>query len=602
MTRTRRTDWVLLAVAMILLGVWFAFPRSRAQDELLAADWSDFSTDPPRRITLRRGTSRLVLLYRPDAASNERYVTQAEHGAHTDPAVVDRLLLALGRLELVRRVDARAGELGLDPPLLQLELETRTGRRAIALGNQAPSPRSARYALVEQGNDRQLVVLAKASTQALDIAPEDLLDHRVFDFVPSEVRGLTWSTPNGPLGILRTDDGHWALGSTPGQRIRRATVTRLLSALSELKLSKHVSPSVAEATLRATEGVKLDIQIRREERQLTYHLRTGGACPGTQAELGLMLDGTRRVSGCIEREALTSIVPAAPELVDDALFSLHGDEVEQLALTSPTRHFSLTRDGAEFRVQGHPEIKAPLAAGNGLMDSVVSIHGTLGGPCDFDAANGRTVLKLDSYLLGDVKTVERVKFSASRQDGTRVVCRDDGTELTLTAMSARLLDLSEELLREQTLLDVPIEAVREIRVQSEHSRPVSLGENTERRFVLLEPRDRAIPPVTIERLREQLASLRAARWLLAAEPQAFGTERPSLTLDLDLRPEDADAGTKVPVVHRRLRVVLDERDALGFGWLDRDPMPFVLEAALVRELLQVSATSPRPTSSTEQSP
>lgn len=588
MTRSRRTDLLLLAVAVGLLVVWVVVPSSRSDSDLPSAYLGDLASDPPRSISIRRGASRLALKYQPDPSRIERYVTLGEHAAHTDPAVVDRLLLALGRLEVIRRVEASPKELGLDPPSLEIELQTRKGKRLLALGKPAAAPRNARYALITEGNEKHWLVLAASTVEAIDVEPNRLLDSRVFDLTPSELRELAWSTPDGPKQVTRTDDGHWRHGSARGARVRRSTLERFLSNLAELKLSRHLSPSVAAATLRNGSITELTLSVRRDERSNVFVLRVGGTCPGSDTALGLILEGERPVFGCVERRSYAALFPEASALIDDALFSLRTDEVERLVVANSTRNFALSRDGSEFQLDGSTKIKLPLATGNGLIESLVSMRGSPVGPCAMDARREQPLLMLDSYLIGDIKTVEQVRIGPIEPDGSRTICRDDGTELKLAAWFARQLELGEPLLRSPTLLDLPIDAVGEIRVGKDRSEPWLFRANARHQFALVQPQSAELAAVTVERFREQVASLHATRWLLPSEPKSFGAELSSLDVSVSLAEDTGDGGAPRQTRQRRLRVLLADGGDRAIGWLDRDPTPFLLDSEFAQVLNEIA--------------
>lgn len=590
MTRARRTDLWLLALAVVLLVVWFVGPRSSSDDQLPGTDWSDLVTDPPQTFEIRRTASHLLLKYQQDPSTIERYTTQSELGAHTDPAVVDRLLLALSRLEIVRRVDGRANELGLEQPALEIEMSTRKGKRRVALGKPAAAPRNARYAAVTDTDEMSFVVLAASSVEAIDIDPTSLLDARVFDLTPSEVRELKWSTHDASKRLIRTEDGHWRHDTSQGARVRRNTLERLLSNLTELKLSKHLSPSVAAATLRSSGSVaELTLNVTRDDRSRVLVLRAGGTCPGSKDALGLTLEGERPVSGCVERQSFDTLLAKPSTLIDDGLFSLHTDEVERLVVANSTRNFTLTRDGSEFQLDGSSKSKLALAAGNGLIDSVISLRGDPVGVCDSDARLDQPVLKLESYLIGDVKTTEQVRIGPIAADGSRTICRDDGVELMLTAWAARLLELSEPSSRSTALLDLPIDAVSKIRIGKEHSESWLFRANAEHRFVLVEPRTPTLDAATVERLREQVASLDVTRWLLPSDPKSFGVGLRSLTLNLELIDEATrDGGAPPRSPQRRLYVLLPSQGEIAIGWLDREPTPLLLDSAFAQVLNEVA--------------
>lgn len=582
-----RTDTILIAIALALLGLWFLIPDA-SDDEFAATAWSDLITDPPRRISVSRGGERVSFACRNgEAGQLERYLPTFPAETYADVAALDQLILALSRLQTVRRVDAAPRDLGLDRPGVLIELEVANGTRRLELGNPAPSPTGARYAAVTTRGKRQLIVLAAESTQALDVQPSSLLDQRVLDVVPSELRRLQWEGIDGRVELVRNAAGQWVQAASR-ERVRRSAVERLTLGLSELRFTKHLGTRVASAANDTRHRV-VELVSSRNDREDKILLSVGGECPGAPTDLVLLVEGPRRTSGCVNATTFDALFPKLATLGDDSAFSLRVDEVEQLELRNGEKPFALLREGSEFRLNQREGTPVALAMGNGVLKSLVSIRGAMRGRCDFDSERKRPTLSLKSYVVGDgAPVLEQVAFGTTTEDGTHRLCRDDNVELGIDGFSAALLALDPALLRSPVVLDLPFSAVAEVRL-SYHRTRLTLRLDAQHRFAPIEPAHPHLDAAGADTLRERLAQLRALRWLppAASEAVASGAQSINIEFVVEGAPNTApDAGVSdlsKPTEHR-LRAVLEADAKQGLAWFDREPSPFQLEPELVEVL------------------
>ncbi|HMA91047.1 MAG TPA: DUF4340 domain-containing protein, partial [Polyangiaceae bacterium] len=370
-----RTNAILILIALGLVGLWVLIPRA-SDDEFAATAWSDLVDDPPPRLTVSRGGERVSFAYRSgEAGQLERYVPTFPPETHANPATLDQLILALSRLQTVRRANAAARELGLERPTLMIEIEARNGTRKIELGSAAPTPPNARYAAITTRNQRQLIVLAPDSAQALDVPVDTLLDHRALDVVPSELRRLQWTGIDGQVELTKNAMGQWAFAGS-SERARRSRVEQLSMGVSELQYTKHVASKLAAATHGKLPRTVVELTASRDDRAEQFRLSVGGECPGAPNDTVLLVDGPRRSAGCVNTSTFDALLPKLTELRDTAAFSLRVDEIEQLEVRGNKIPFALFREGSEFRLNQRDGAPVALAIGNGILASLVSIHGT----------------------------------------------------------------------------------------------------------------------------------------------------------------------------------------------------------------------------------
>jgi hypothetical protein len=603
--RASRTNAVLVLAALTLAVAWFALPRSRPANHRVAADWSDILESAPSGIVVRRGTEHIVLTRQPNSTSTERYVVANQSMVTIDPSAVDRLILALSRLDVLRPVSTPEDSLRLGPPTIEIELDTASGKRRVSLFGVAPGPEGARYSVMARNAQRLVVVVAPASAEALDIEPSSLLDHRVLGWVPSELRRIELSSAAGPITLERQDSGRWLVAQASRARARRSTIEGLLLALTELSLTRLLESSVAASSLGAGPLLEISLHAKRRDRLTIARLKLGGRCPARNDELALTLAGERPMAGCVAASAIEKLALDRAALVDDAAFSLHGDEVERLEVKGLGPTWTLQRDEAGFRLGPAEPSAVSLSAGNGLLNSLVSVRGRVSEPCDFAARHAEPLLSLRSFVVGDGDgaSSEAIHVGKVAADASRRICRDDGIELVVQPRDAEWLELDSTSLRDMTLIEVPPETITEMRIEtaSEHQ---LLRTDGHRGINLIEPRLGVLgDAAAIETLREQLSHLHATRWLPRTVARTAVSRSPNASVDFlvsnalpnDLAREPTpttgmfagDAGAvaareiqnQPTVVHHRLHLLLDD-SGHSVGWLDGDPDPFEVADAL----------------------
>lgn len=601
MNRVTRFNAILMLVAAILGAIWFAIPESDPERRERISDWSAVMAQPPSSIAMQRGNSRLVLARVEGANHASRYAATNYANIATDPAAVDRLIGALAHLETVRPIASADAHQGLDHPRVTIDLEGSDGKRSVALGAPAASPDGAHYASLTWNGQTQIVVLAATTARAIDVEPYGLLEHRVLDWVPSELRSVELRNVHGIVQLERSASGMWTLTSPPRGRARREAVQQLLLSLTELSLAQFVESRTVPPSQNDADAVELAVRARHEDRDVQVRLKLGGRCPSAEKGRLLIREGTERRMGCVDETVLRAFALKSTDVADNAAFSLHGDEVERLEVSGMGPIWTLTRDGAAFRVNGDSTQSIALLAGNTLLDSITAVRGRNIGTCTFVAKRVGPMLSLRSYVVGnDGPTDQRIQWAPGDATNDRQLCRDDGTELLISAEDARMLDVTQSMLRDPTLLNVSAEAITEVDLSGPagHQRLRVSADGGFRAVI------RSLGPVdniSAETLRESLAQLRALRWLAPVSGEARAGE---LAANVDFRV--AKGAVTAPVVATS-RATADSPDAgsapsgiaaargptevhhlrLAFrpaqptiGWLDGIALPFVVEPGL----------------------
>lgn len=606
--RVARSDAVLALIAAILLAIWFVIPERELDRQQALIDWSQLAEQSPQTIFVEQAGIRLDFVLLPKTKSASRYVATNYHELPTDPAVVDHLLRALTRIEIVRPIATEESTHGLDRPKLVIGVGASDGKRSIVLGAPAASPPGARYARIVKNDRSRIVVLAPTTATELDIEPYSLLEHRVLDVVPSEIRQIALEGANAPTRLERSPNGRWLLDASRGTRAHRAVVQRLLLDLTGISVTKFLEPSVAQVAQHGAALRTLSLRAERDARITESRIFLGGRCPGSEPGVVLRRDTPRQLSGCIDQKVFEKLNLKRDDFLDPAAFSLHADEVERLDVSGLGPTWTLTRQGAAFRLRADRELGVTLQAGNSLLAAITSVRGTPAGPCRFSKDHHGPRLSIRSYVVGvDGPTDERLQWGLVGADGRRSACRDDGTKLELSAEEGGKLDIAPNLLRDPRLVDVSVDSVTRVRLETPAGRQ-RLQVDARGDFTSIEPRLGPIDAAAAETLREKLAQLQAIRWLPESSSQVlaenamveFQISEPSAIHregigDASTDPDGGDAGLapfavptgKTPPKIYRLHLSL-RPSAPALGRLEGVVTPFVVDASLAEVVENLS--------------
>lgn len=587
-----RTDWLLAATALGLVGLWFALePRSILSNETAGLPFAALESRPPQTLNVTSKTASITVTHTEAPNAEHRFVIQGSRPLPADEAAVDRLIFGLTALEILRDVPEprHLTQLGLLAPELRITFTLEKATVSVSLGNQSQAPDNGRYALISTNGKQRVVVLTPTTATALDVPPEQLVEHRLVDWLPSEVRQVTLTRDFNRIAIVQLENGHFELGSEPRRRAKRVNTEALLLALTGLTVERYLDDKSAPNTVQGSnlddksapesaQSANLDVVLEsNSERHPTPEtLHFGGACPGDPATVTVSLTGTVTRTGCVNRKVLEVFPNTELELVDNRLFFLHADEAEKLSVESLGNRFVLERRGTAFRLIEPESQEISLDAGNALFGNLVATQGTLLGPCESRLLNPPLKVTLRSGIVGQKSFYdETLRVGPLLPSGERRVCRDDDQMLLVNRDLASSLTIDRNLLRNPQRLNVPYDSIFEV--------SVSLPQGVERlkrddhgHLVLIEPK---LPGDTasIESLTERLAQLTAERWLTPSTLNALRHERPSAIVTFWVNQENGER------VARQLRLFRGiERYAIAH--LDNDEAPFVL-ADTTAELL-----------------
>jgi hypothetical protein len=181
-----------------------------------------------QRVTIEREGELLELVRRDQTWS----VTAGHIGADLDPSLADALAARLERLEALDVTTAAAGSVGLDRPLVHLQIADATG--AVHALHLAPALQGLHHAQLDRG---PVWVAASDLVDLLDRAPADWRDLRLLRAEPEAIDQVRlidrpgaamsrgdqgWICPNRePLDPLRAGDLIDAVRTLRGRRLAR---------------------------------------------------------------------------------------------------------------------------------------------------------------------------------------------------------------------------------------------------------------------------------------------------------------------------------------------------------------------------------------------
>jgi hypothetical protein len=542
-------------------------------NETESLPFTALESHPSRTLNVTSKTTNITVTRTEAPNAEHRFVIQDPRSLPADEAAVDRLIDGLTTLEILRDVPEPRNltQLGLLVPELRITFTLEKAAVSVSLGSKSQAPDNGRYALISTNGKQRVVVLTPTTATALNVPPEQLIEHRLVDWLPSEVRQVTLTRDFNRIAIVQLENGHFELDSQPRRRAKRVNTEALLLALTGLTVERYLDDKSAQ---RAILDVVLESNSERHPTPETLHF--GGACPGDPATVTVSLTGTVTRTGCVNRKVLDAFPNTELELVDDRLFFLHADEAEKLSVESLGNRFVLERRGTAFRLIEPESQEISLDAGNAVLDNLVATQGTLLGPCEPRLLNPPLKVTLRSGIVGQKSFYdETLRVGPLLPSGERRVCRDDDQMLLVNRALASSLTIDRNLLRSPQRLDVPYDSIDEV--------SVSLPQGVERlkrddhgHLVLIEPK---LPGDTasIESLTERLAQLTAERWLTPSTLNALRHERPSAIVTFWVNQENGER------VARQLRLFRGiERYTIAH--LDNDEAPFVL-ADTTAELL-----------------
>jgi hypothetical protein len=364
-----------------------------------------------------------------------------------------------------------------------------------------------------------------------------------------------------------------------GQRVQRAALERIFTALARAAAEPFLDVAVAEAALSVDASVRVSlwpVLTDKPEASLEF----GGVCPGEPEKTVALRHVPEPLAGCVPRNVLWALREPASALVDRALFGFSADEVDVVQIREADQVLEFARSGDGFVLQQPRAATLDAEAARDRLSRILDIQGELvmaGGkppnPAQFAAA---TLTLQSSSQPGAESVKETVRVSAAASDGSRRVLREaDSAVLLISAESALGLHADATLLKEHQVFDYQIRDLRSIEVLGFGIKQ-KLLRSPDGALRLVEPRGHEVDGGLAVALIDELRSLRALRWVSDSESKAFGLAKPRAEVRLVVEVD----GREVE------RTLLIGESAPGgyYASVDRDPGVFVAARGIDRVL------------------
>jgi hypothetical protein len=519
----------------------------------------------------------------PDALGQRSWAIVAD-GARfpVDEQNVDQYLGTLEFAVYQRIVDATAVDrkaMGLDAPRARIALSMGPQSARVLVGGAAPD--GGVYAEVE---GRGVYVITAELADQLDVDPgklreKTLVPYGTHDLGRIEIGGehgaRTFVRAPAPGEIFRVGEG--------GSRVGRAALDDLQNALLNAKAEAFLPDDVADRESKPEVTLTL---VPRDASRPRIAMTLGGACPNAPEQIIAIRREPSRLSACVPKEVLEPLVRPADAFVDRDLFAARHDEVTEIEIEQGGRKLSLARKGTGWHQRQPMEREVEAEAGRAMIEALLAVRASsfvtgkdpdAVGLIKAPRARVRVVSLLPSADTdgGDADRVEEIVIGEPLPEGVPALRTDDGAIAMIPVEAARALLPDETALRDRTVIDVPVERIRALRVE-QGARVQKLERTPTGGYQLVEPKGTGLAADLglASDLAEAIAALHAERYVAAHDDGSFGLAKPRLSIEADLG-AGADAGAAT------IRILLGAPTAGGsFARKDGDDAVFVVDGRL----------------------
>lgn len=364
---------LLIIAAGLGLYLWLVevpTEQKRAASETAAKQLLDFKHEDVQAFTLASSEGETELVRDKDG----HWGIRKPNAMEADAAAVDEFLRTLLLAQVSRVVDESGTDLasyGLAAPSLTISFRLTSGTQTIRLGDAGPLSATL-YAMREGAPKVLLTTLSGRDVLIHNI--QEFRRKRVFEFDRNQVTRLKVATPRETVVLYR--DGHgdrekWTIKSPAETPADQPEVKSLLSGLQDLKAQDFLDNPKDRAATRARLGQPL----------ATFTLREGES----DRTLSLFLDPQDKRLAYAESTSTDPLYKIAPAVAQDlakGLFTLRNkqliaaepEHIKTLVIKRGGQEFSLTREGADWLIDGDPRLKADAARINMFVTRVVRLQ------------------------------------------------------------------------------------------------------------------------------------------------------------------------------------------------------------------------------------
>ncbi|HSQ67789.1 MAG TPA: DUF4340 domain-containing protein [Polyangiaceae bacterium] len=541
MSRWRKhTGSILLVAAAVGLGVYAYVDRESVTDSERAARpknvFPAFRRDALERIELRKTGETLVLAreLRGDAGADANWRLESPKPGPTDPAAVEQLSGALEFASFVRKVEPKSAPT-FDAPRVSGSITMGKLVYRFALGGAAPTPEGASYFKVD---GEGVFVVSKELTEQLLRGADAYESRTVVPYLSLDLASLEVKSEGVALRLERAGELTFKLADSH-LRASRERLDKLWSALSELRAEAFVSDDEAS---RATEKPVLSIEMTPKDDRPRGEILIGGPCAGHPDDLTALRTAPTRLGACVPKGVLEGLSQKPADLVDDRLFFAHEDEVEELRLENAPGdvRIELARKGSGWHARAPFDRDLAgdeIDAANGLASGVIRAKGTGAGPAGSEPFNLRAKVTVHG---GEAKDDEVVELGDDGHGKWLVHRKADGARLAVSDEVARWLQPSKAALKGRDVIVPALDPKDVTSLSLRCGTPQDLGREYTQ-FKLTTPAGLAPDQAGALDLVDQLARLRAERWVADADDGSFGLARSTCSATMLVK---AEGGTR----------------------------------------------------------
>jgi len=368
-----RAGLALLLVALGLgLYLWLVempSEQKRLQVATTAKKLVDFKEDDVQGFTIISAQGEVEV-----AREGGRWTIRKPKPLEADATAVSEFLRTLLLAQVSRVVDENGTDLkayGLDTPRLTVSLRLGSGTQTVRVGDAGPLSAT----LYAKRDDSPKVLLTTLAGRDLAMKSiQEFRRKRVLSFDRLRVTRLKIVGPQDTIVLYREGQGEkavWKIKAPIETAADQPEVRSLLFALEDLKAQDFIDDPKEHAAKRAALGKPLaTITLREDE---------------TDRTVSLFLDPRESAAAYAEntpQEPLYQITRAAAKDLAKGLFDLRAkqliaaepDQVKTLVIKTGGQEYALSREGADWLLDGDPKAKLDAARINMFVTRVVRLQ------------------------------------------------------------------------------------------------------------------------------------------------------------------------------------------------------------------------------------
>jgi len=360
---------VALGLGLYLWLVEMPTEQKRLQVETTAKKLVDFKEDDVQGFTIISAQGEMAVV-----REDGRWTIRKPKPMEADATAVGEFLRALMLAQVSRVVDETGTDLkayGLDTPRLTVSLRLGSGTQTVRVGDAGPLSAT----LYAKRDDSPKVLLTTLAGRDLVMRSiQEFRRKRVLPFDRLRVTRLKIASPQETVVLYREGQGKkavWKIKAPLETAADQPEVRSLLFALEDLKAQDFIDDPKEHAAKRAALGKPLTTITLREDE--------------TDRMVSLFLDPRESAAAYAEntpQEPLYQITRAAAKDLAKGLFDLRAkqliaaepDQVKTLVIKSGGQEYALSREGADWLVDGDPKAKLDAARINMFVTRVVRLQ------------------------------------------------------------------------------------------------------------------------------------------------------------------------------------------------------------------------------------